>query len=146
MIRILNNEDDSQKNLKEEEAYKEGFADGYDSGTNYALNIVEDLTEGLFSQNKWIDIEDELPRKGRRLLYFFEGTGVWAGFYYGRDEEYPSENNHVFGCEYGFLTGDVTHWAYIPEYPEGSEWRIEADREFAKEVEKEIDQIKDSEE
>ena len=36
----------------------------------------------------WIKIEDEIPEEGKRLLYFFEGTGVWTGFYYGRDEEF----------------------------------------------------------
>ncbi len=85
----------------------------------------------------WIKIENEVPEEGKRLLYFFEGTGVWTGFYYGRDEGYPSSNNHVFGCEVGFLTGDVTHYCYI-DYPEGGEWRVEADEEFSKEAKKEM--------
>lgn len=91
----------------------------------------------------WIKIEDEIPEKGRRLLYFFEGTGVWLGFYYGIDEEYCSETGHVFGCQHGFLTGDVSHWCYIPAYPKGEDWRDEADREFAKEVEEEINSFKE---
>ena len=91
----------------------------------------------------WIKIEDEVPEKGRRLLYFFEGTGAWLGFYYGLDEEYCSKTGHVFGSQHGFLTGDVTHWCYIPAYPEGEEWRDEADREFAKEMEEEINSFKE---
>lgn len=143
MIRIL--DDGDQDSLEEKKAYEAGFVDGYDSGTKYALNIVDDLTKDLFfGFDKWINIEKEIPEKGRRLLYYFEGTGVWLGFYYGRDEEYPCDNNHVFGSESGFLTGDVTHWCYMPDYPEGGEWRVEADIEFAKEVEKEIDNYKRS--
>ena len=92
----------------------------------------------------WIKIENEVPEEGRRLLYFFEGTGVWVGFYYGRDESYPSSNNHVFGCEVGFLTGDVTHYCYI-DYPEGedAEWRVDADREFSKETKLQINKMKE---
>ena len=87
----------------------------------------------------WIKVADEIPEEGVRLLYFFEGTGVWTGFYYGRDEDYPDSNNHIFGSNAGFLTGDVTHYCYI-DYPEGedSEWRVEADKEFFKETKKEI--------
>ena len=95
----------------------------------------------------WIKIEDDeqsFPEQGRRLLYFFEGTGVWVGFYYGRDEEYPCSNDHVFGSNAGFLTGDVTHYCYI-DYPEGedAEWRVEADKEFFEETKKEINKIKE---
>ena len=92
----------------------------------------------------WIKIENKIPEEGKRLLYFFEGTGVWTGFYYGIDEEYCSETGHIFGCQAGFLTGDVTHWCYI-DYPEGedSEWRVEADLEFQKETKEEILQFKE---
>tara|TARA_B000000557_G_C20811171_1_gene460204 strand:+ start:3716 stop:4036 length:321 start_codon:yes stop_codon:yes gene_type:complete len=88
----------------------------------------------------WVNIEDKTPEEGKRLLYFFEGTGVWTGFYYGRNEEYPDSNNHVFGCEAGFLTGDVTHWCYI-NYPEEGEWREEQDKEFFKESKKEMIEV-----
>ena len=90
----------------------------------------------------WIRIEEEIPEEGKRLLYFFEGTGVWVGFYYGRDEDYPCSNNHVFASNAGFLTGDVTHWCYI-DYPEGedAEWRVDADREFFEETKKEMKQL-----
>ena len=93
----------------------------------------------------WIKIEDEIPEEGRRLLYFFECTGVSVGFYYGRDEEYPCSNDHVFGSNTGFLTGDVTHWCYIgyPDAEEAVEWRIDADREFFEETKKEIFKIKE---
>ena len=80
----------------------------------------------------WIKIEDSIPEEGKSLLYFFEGVGVWTGFYYGRNECYPDSNNHVFGCESGFLTGDVTHWCYI-DYPQEGAWRVEEDKEFFEE-------------
>jgi hypothetical protein len=91
----------------------------------------------------WIKIEDQAPEEGKRLLYFFEGTGVWVGFYYGIDKEYCSETGHVFGGNVGFLTGDVTHYCYI-DYPKGedAEWRVEADKEFFEETKKEINDWK----
>ena len=91
----------------------------------------------------WIKISDEIPEEGVRLLYFFEGTGVWTGFYYGRDEDYPDSNDHVFGSNAGFLTGDVTHYCYI-DYPKGedAEWRFEADKEFFEETKKQINDWK----
>jgi len=91
---------------------------------------------------KWIDIEDEAPEKGKRLLYFHDMTGVSLGFYFGIDDEYCAETGHVFGGQFGFLTGDATHWTYIPDYPEGFEDIDIADKEWASEVEKEINEVK----
>ncbi len=92
----------------------------------------------------WINIENEIPEQGKRLLYFFEGVGVWTGFYYGRDKGYPNSNNHTFGSNAGFLTGDVTHWCYI-NYPEGegAEWRVDMDKEFFEETKLEINKTKE---
>lgn len=113
---------------------------GYDKGFSDAQeNLAQKFDK---SSCQWINISERSPKEGVRLLYFFEGTGAWLGFYYGRDESYPDPNNHVFGSSAGFLTGDVTHWCYMPEYPEGEEWRIEADVDFHKETKKEIEQIK----
>ena len=91
----------------------------------------------------WTKIDDESPEEERLLLYFFECTGVSIGFYYGRDENYPSSNNHVFGGQ-GFLTGDVTHWCHI-DYPEGEdgERRRKSDLEFFKETKEEIFKLKE---
>ena len=93
----------------------------------------------------WIKIEEDersFPEEGRSLLYFHEGTGVWVGFYYGRDEEYPCSNNHVFGGNVGFLTGDVTHWAYIPDYPEGQENHAKMNAEYARVLKGDVDELK----
>jgi hypothetical protein len=92
----------------------------------------------------WVKIEDKVPEQGRRLLYFFEGTGVWVGFYYGIDEEYCSKTGHVFGSNVGFLTGDVTHYCYI-NYPEGegAEWRVNMDKEFFEETKLQINKMKE---
>jgi len=148
MIKILDDGEESPtKSLKEEKAYNEGFAKGYQSGADFALGVLEEITDEIpHKKSGWIDINDQVPEKGRKLLYFFEGTGSWLGFYFGRDEEYPSDNNHVFGGNSGFLTGDVTHWCYTPNYPKQFKEFTSLDEEWAREVENEIRQIKDEDE
>jgi hypothetical protein len=102
----------------------------------------QDAIYKYMNKLNWIEIEDEAPKKGKRLLYFHDMTGVSLGFYFGIDDEYCSETGHVFGGQFGFLTGDASHWCYIPDYPEGFEDMHIADAEWAREVEEEINQIK----
>ena len=71
--------------------------------------------------NNWISIEDETPDENAPLLYFFECTGVSPGFYFGINDDYCPETGHQFGGPNGWLTGDVTHWQYFPDGPEGFE-------------------------
>ncbi len=56
-----------------------------------------------------------MPEKERLLFYFFDGVGVHAGKYDGIEVDYCPETGHVFGGANGWLTGDVTHWMYVPE-------------------------------
>ena len=93
---------------------------------------------------KWINIEDQVPENnGRMLLYFFEGCGgAFLGFYLGRDEKYPCENDHVFGCSTGFLTGDATHWMPLPDYPIDHEEIVRNDAANAGELMEYIDEMK----
>ena len=90
----------------------------------------------------WIKIEDEIPEEERLVLYFFDMTGTSLGFYFGRDESYPSDNDHVFGGNAGWLTGDVTHWTYIPDYPEGCEDHAEANAEYARALKGDVSEMK----
>ena len=90
----------------------------------------------------WTKIEDEIPEEERLLLYFFDMTGTSLGFYFGRDESYPSDNDHVFGGNFGWLTGDVTHWAYIPKYPKGCEDHAEMNAEYARALRKDVEEVK----
>ena len=83
----------------------------------------EGFDQGVLQSNKWISIEDEAPEQERNLLYFFECTGVCAGRYYGIEADYCPETGHVFASHDGWLTGDVTHWQYFPDAPEGFEHR-----------------------
>ena len=61
----------------------------------------------------WISVHEKLPTKGEKCWYYFDMVGQHRGFY---DGYYIDEDGkeyldmHVFFCEYGFLTGDVTHW------------------------------------
>ena len=91
---------------------------------------------------KWIKIEDQIPDQERLLVYFFEMTGASLGFYFGRDDQYPSDNDHVFGGNFGWLTGDVTHWAYIPDYPEGQEYHAKKNAEYARVLKGEVNEVK----
>jgi hypothetical protein len=93
--------------------------------------------------SNWINIDDEIPEQERLVIYFFDMTGTSLGFYFGRDEDYPSSNNHVFGGNFGWLTGDVTHWCYIPDYPEGFEDHAEANAEYARVLKGDVSEMKE---
>tara|TARA_R110002110_G_scaffold51016_3_gene150309 strand:- start:485 stop:868 length:384 start_codon:yes stop_codon:yes gene_type:complete len=86
--------------------YDEGYADGVRS-------------ERQVEEHGWINIDDQTPEQEKPLLYFFDCTGVSAGYYYGIEEDYCPVNGHQFGGPGGWLTGDVTHWQYYPGSPEG---------------------------
>lgn len=113
-----------------DKAYKKGFDKGWQNNEY---------------QNKWVSIEDEVPEKGRRLLYYFDMCGVFLGFYLGIDSRYCPETGHVFASNVGYLTGDVTHWQYMGEYPEDNEELVLSDIEYCeslgKEVEKSTEEI-----
>ena len=116
----------------------------------------EDVTESVYYQrgyekgysdaqelsNKWVSIEDEAPEKGRRLLYYFDMCGVFLGFYLGRDSNYPNSNDHVFASNVGYLTGDVTHWRYMGEYPEDNEELMRADADYCESLIEEVGDYK----
>ena len=62
---------------------------------------------------KWIDVNERLPEVGEKCWYFFDIVGCHRGWYEGiyvDDEGEEWFGMHIFACEYGFLTGDVTHW------------------------------------
>lgn len=72
---------------------------------------------------EWIKIEDQLPKDGQKVIYYFDLTGISVGFY--ERVEYPKEftgstepvYGNQFGGKDGFLTDDVTHWMPWPEPP-----------------------------
>ena len=54
-------------------------------GKSHSNKIVSDWYDDCkMKMINWIKIEDEIPEQAKKLFYFFEGTGVWTGFYYGR--------------------------------------------------------------
>jgi hypothetical protein len=99
-----------KKKEEEVENYTNGYGRGFEVGYTHGWNMAKG---GL----QWTDVMEEQPPKDTLILYFFECTGVSAGYYDGRCDEYPGENNHVFGGGGGFLTGDVTHWMHMPGEP-----------------------------
>jgi hypothetical protein len=114
MIKILDNPDDQFEVKIEKKAYNEGFVEGYKSGTKFTLDLFSEIEQ--FPKN-WINLEDESPKEKELLLYYCGATGIGVGYYYGRESEYPPGNNHVFGGDAGWRTGDVTHWMYAPDLP-----------------------------
>lgn len=61
----------------------------------------------------WISTEDKMPEVGQKVWYYFDRVGRWRGTfdgYYVDSEGIEWKDLHMFSGEYGFLTGDVTHW------------------------------------
>ena len=61
----------------------------------------------------WIHVNERLPEVGEKCWYFFEPVGSHRGEYCGLyEDEFGKiwKDGHIFACDYGFLTGDVTHW------------------------------------
>ena len=62
---------------------------------------------------KWISVEDKMPDVGQKVWYYFDPGGRHRGSF---DGWYVDENGkqwkgmHIFSTNYGWLTGDVTHW------------------------------------
>ena len=111
--------------------------DDYDAGFKAGQRGLQTM--------KWTKIEDQIPEMKRQVMYWHDMTGgAHIGYYFGRDEEYPCENNHVFGSNAGFLTGDATHWLYVPEDPIDDEPLKERRQEWIDQAYAEIDkQIKE---
>ena len=110
--------------------YDLGHSDGYSEGVTKGHQDMERLIEtskdlawldgykAPMKADKWNDIMEHAPVKRKQLIYFHDMTGgPHVGYYFGVDESYPGDNNHVFGSHDGFLTGDATHWMYMPEPP-----------------------------
>lgn len=65
---------------------------------------------------EWINIDDETPKEGQRVIYYFEPLGSFFGKYTkGEDGE------NIFYSSYGFLTDDVTFWFPFPDPPKKGE-------------------------
>lgn len=119
------------KHITESVFYQRGYEKGFNKG--WQKNEY---------QSKWIKIEDEAPEEERLVLYFHDMTGTHLGFYFGIDESYCSETGHVFGGNFGWLTGDVTHWMYIPTYPEGCEDHAEFNAEHSRRLKGDVLEMK----
>ena len=62
---------------------------------------------------EWIHVDERLPEVGEPCWYHFDIVGTHRGFYGGlyEDEEgRMCRGMSIFYNDYGFLTGDVTHW------------------------------------
>lgn len=73
-------------------AYRAGFIDGVDWADAHP-------------QDRWISVEDELPKEDGRYLFYHTTIGVLSTYYYND------------------LTLDkaVTHWMQLPQQPSSSE-------------------------
>lgn len=124
VIRVYDQDDHSklQYDLGHNDGYSEGVAKGHQD-MERLLETSKDLAwldgyKAPMKADKWNDIMLSAPMKRKQLIYFHDMTGgPHVGYYFGVDDSYPGENNHVFGGPSGFLTGDATHWMYVPEPP-----------------------------
>ena len=92
--------------------------------------------------SKWIDIEEQAPEMKRQVMYFHDMTGgAHIGYYFGIDDEDCPETVHVFASNIGWLTGDVTHWMYVPEDPFEDEGLLERRAEWIEDAYYEIDSM-----
>tara|TARA_Y100000361_G_scaffold153246_1_gene174582 strand:- start:543 stop:995 length:453 start_codon:yes stop_codon:yes gene_type:complete len=138
--------EDIVESVSYQKGYDKGFADAVERlGNEFDKAYEKGFNKGWQKneyQNKWVNIEDELPEKGRRLLYYFESCGVFLGFYLGIDSNYCPETGHVFASSAGYLTGDVTHWQYMAEYPQNNEELVKADIDYCKSLIEEVENCK----
>tara|TARA_B100001057_G_scaffold208286_1_gene208952 strand:- start:76 stop:309 length:234 start_codon:yes stop_codon:yes gene_type:complete len=62
---------------------------------------------------EWIHVDERLPEVGEPCWYHFDIVGTHRGFYGGLYEDEEGRmwrGMSIFYNDYGFLTGDVTHW------------------------------------
>ena len=64
----------------------------------------------------WINIKDERPKKGQRVIYYFKETGIDIGRFSQEFIQHGVKGNTFHGHG-GWLTDDVTHWMPLPEVP-----------------------------
>ena len=143
--------DAMNEQITEDVAYTKGYDKGFsDAQENLSKKFDKYYEKGFNKgwqkneyQDKWIQMKDEAPEENRLLIYFFDGLMMpfWIGFYFGRDETYPSEDNHIFGSPAGFLTGDVTHWMYV-DAPERYEWVMDNNEELAKSLKDSVEKAR----
>ena len=63
--------------------------------------------------SEWNRVEDVMPNVGDKVWYYFNVVGSHRGTfdgYYVDSEGIEWKGMHMFSNDYGFLTGDVTHW------------------------------------
>lgn len=56
----------------------------------------------------WINIDDQLPKEGQKVIYYFEKTGVDRGYFTQYFFKEGGKINTFYGN--GWLSDDVTHW------------------------------------
>jgi hypothetical protein len=82
-------------------AHERGYHEiGYD--------VLAEAVAQLRAELPWVLVEVALPEEQADVIYYFAECGIFVGKYLGMTEHGP-----CFGGRSGFLTGDVTHWAYL---------------------------------
>lgn len=59
--------------------------------------------------NQWIRVNERLPDRGQKVIYYFKLLGMFIGVY---------EGDNTFSSRSGVLCDDVTHWMPLPSAPE----------------------------
>ena len=80
---------------------KEGLIGLFCMGAISIGDLIDDGFEFGQQHPHWISVEDELPKKDGKYLFYDEILGVQASIYYD-------------GCT---LTNSITHWMPTPQPP-----------------------------
>lgn len=69
---------------------------------------------------KWISVDERLPRKDQSVYILIRGRVSYPAKFYSEEEKlfaaFTGDGFFMVGCD---RDGGVTHWAPLPELPEG---------------------------
>lgn len=58
----------------------------------------------------WIKVENQMPRHGQAVIYYFDVVGAHPGWYFHTEQDHEG----TWSSHRGFLGSEVTHWMPLP--------------------------------
>jgi len=103
-----------------DDLYNRGWRDHYQERRSAPRGDQWQAVLDLFREhtNRWISVEDRLPKADVRVLTYFEHTGISIGKRVSsKDQPEPFDTMVCFIYPDGWLCDDVTHWMPLPNPP-----------------------------